>query len=499
MTLPGLYPSRPRKPRPSGKVKGGATPAPTPERVALAQKLLDRWRDDPVAFAREALGTEPWDRQADILRAVPESPRVAVRSGHKIGKSRAAAILAHWWVATRPGAWVVMTSSSARQVKAILWHEFRLLYTKSRVRLGPDPALEPSTGYALADGRRVQGFSTDKPERMAGISGQNVLFILDEASGIPEPIFEAIEGNRAGGARIVMFSNPTQTVGTFYDAFHAKREFWRTFKLSSEDTPNARAGRVIIPGLATAEWVDEKRREWGTESPIYAVRVKGDFPAQGSDVVVALAWLTQAQDIWPTTPTEGDLAFGVDPARYGDDDSVIAARRGKKILPLQAFTGLDGIQLAGRVVEAVRSLRRTGEPKPQVKIDVIGVGASCADQLKQHRDILDVIEVNVSEAATSENYHRLRDQLWFAAAEWLKEGGALPPDDKLAGELVAPHYGFDAQGRYQVESKDETKKRLKRSPNHADAVCLAIYQARRSLRPLGAHTGGSRRAMDGFG
>lgn len=434
-----------------------------------------RWHDDPVTFAREALGTEPWDRQADLLRAVPESPRVAVRSGHKIGKSRAAAILAHWWVHTRDNAWVVLTSSSSRQVKAILWHEFRGLWSSALLNLGPEPAIDPGTGFRLPDGRRVQGFSTDKPERMAGISGQNVLFILDEASGIPEPIFEAIEGNRAGGARIVMFSNPTQTVGTFYDAFHAKREFWRTFKLSSEDTPNARAGRVVIPGLATAEWVDEKRREWGTESPIYAVRVKGDFPAQGSRAVVALAWLTDAQSRWVATEEAGDLELGVDPARYGDDESAIAPRRGKKILPLQAFTGLDGIQLAGQVAALARELKPAHQAKVRVKVDVIGVGASCADQLKTFPDI-EVVEVNVSESATSETYHRLRDQLWFSAADWLKEGGALPPDDKLAGELVAPEYSFDAQGRYHVEPKDETIKRLKRSPNRADAVCLAIYR-----------------------
>ncbi len=113
-------------------------------------------------------------------------------------------------------------------------------------------------GLQMADGREIVGFSTDSPERMSGISGANLLFILDEASGIPEPIFEAVEGNRAGGAKVIMFSNPTSTSGTFYEAFHRKRNFWHTIHISAEESPNVTGGQISIPGLATAEWVEEK-------------------------------------------------------------------------------------------------------------------------------------------------------------------------------------------------------------------------------------------------
>lgn len=441
----------------------------------------ERWRNDPVTFAREALGIEPWSRQEDILRAVAESPRVAVRSGHKVSKSTSASILGHWWAYTRPGSWTVMTSSSGRQVKAILWEEFRKRWAAGKTYLGPSPAVDPNTGFRTEHGSRVNGFSTDEPERMAGISGADVLFIVDEASGVPEPIFEAIEGNRAGGARLVMFSNPTQTSGSFYDAFHGKRDLYRTLTISSEESPNVTEGRIVIPGLATREWIDEKRTEWGEDSPIYGVRVKGEFPRQGSNAVVALTFLTQAQDRYDETEPTGDLEIGVDPSRYGEDEAAIAARRGSYLYPLRCYLGLDGIQLAARVVEMARELRTATQRRVRVKVDVIGVGASCADQLKHHADLIELVEVNVSNRSDDpERYHALRDQLWFAAADWLKEGGALPHDDRLASELVAPLYKFDAQGRYQVESKDETKKRLKRSPNRADAVCLAIYRAKRA-------------------
>ena len=426
------------------------------------------------------LGIEPWDRQVEILDAVARHPRVAVRSGHKIGKSTSAAIIALWWWSTRPRAWVVMTSATARQVRDILWKELSRLHRGARVAVGGRVPLDPGTGIKLPDGRGIVGFSTDKPENMAGISGATLLFILDEASGIEEQIFEAVEGNRAGGAHLVMFSNPTKTSGTFFDAFNTKREFWHTIHVSSVESPNAKAGKVVIPGLATAEWIAEKRREWGPESPLFQVRVEGNFPAQSSDAVVPLSLVEAGVARWAEIPEEGELHFGVDVARFGDDESIICPRRGLKAFKMRHFQGLDGVQLAGEVLRAAREMALPGET-PLVKIDVIGAGASVADQLRSRKEVR-TVEVNVANSADASDanlYHRLRDQLWFSITDWLKEGGAIPDDSKLLGELVAPTYGFDPQGRMQVEPKDRTKQRIQRSPDRADALALAIYGGRR--------------------
>lgn len=439
------------------------------------------WETDPVLFAWEALGITCWGRQAELLQAVATRRRVAVKSGHKVGKSTSAVILALWYVVTRPRARVIMTSSSGRQVRAILWKELRRVYREAPYKIGGQLHKVPDAGLQFDDGREILGFSTDEPEKMAGFSG-DILFILDEASGIPEVIFEAIEGNRAGGAGIVLFSNPTQTSGTFYDAFHSKRHLWCPITVSSEETPNVVEGRIVIPGLAAREWIDEKREDWGVESPLYQVRVLGNFPQQGSNAVVGLTLVEVAQKRWDEDGSgEGRLELGVDPARFGEDESVIAPRRGKKIFTLRAFLGLDGVQLAGEVIKAIRDLRRPGDALPRVKVDAIGIGASCCDQLRYHRDEngeaeLELIEVNSASAATTEAHHRLRDQLWFGITDWLKEGGELPPDDKLARDLVAPTYSFDAQSRQQVEPKKDTKARLGRSPDRADAVALSIFQ-----------------------
>lgn len=445
-----------------------------------AAACLARWRDDPVLFATEVLGVACWRKQRQILRTAAASQRVAVRSGHKIGKSTCAVVLAIWFVVTRPRARVILTSASGRQVKSILWKELRRLYRGSRVPLGGQPPHKvPDAGWQFADGREVIGFSTDDPEKMAGFSGPENFYIADEASGIAEEIFEAIEGNRAGGARLVMFSNPTRTSGYFFEAFHEKCEFWEPIHVSSEETPNASGVGTPIPGLATRDYIEEKKREWGEENPLYQVRVKGNFPSQGPNAIVGLTLLQEARARYAHLKPEGTLSFGVDVARFGDDETVIAPRRGDVILPLRVFGNLDTEQVTDEVVKVVRELRRPGEARPRVKVDEIGAGAGVVDGLRaRYSDLLEVVGVNVAtESNDKTKFPNLRSQLVFGVRDWLKEGGALPPDSKLAGEVVAPVYRFDAQGRQVVESKDDIKKRLKRSPDRFDAVALAVYEA----------------------
>lgn len=459
------------------------------DRVAAARRLLERWRSRPDVFAREALGIDPWDRQVELLRAVAEHDRVAVRSGHKVSKSNSAAILALWFALTREDARVIMTSASARQVKSILWKEIRTRHARARLPIGGRLAIDPETGLQFPDGREILGFSTNEPEKMAGVSGSNLLFIVDEASGVPEEIFAAIEGNRAGGAKIVLLSNPTRTSGTFFDAFHSKRSFWHTIRISSEDTPNVREGRIVIPGLASRPWIEEKRDEWGEDSLHYRVRVRGEFPDQDSKSLISFASVVESRARYDAAledgdPPEGILEVGVDPARFGSDESGVAFVRGRRAIALETMSGMDGPTLAGRVMELVRDLARPGE-KPILKVDVIGIGASCYDALQVYDNEVEVIAVDASRASSvvievegeeRPAYGTVRDELWIGARDWLRDGGELLEDSKLETELVGTQYGYDMRGRLKVESKDSMKKRLGRSPDRADAFCLAIYQ-----------------------
>lgn len=439
------------------------------DRREVARAALSRWQHDPVAFCREVLGLTPWRRQADILNAVGRHARVAVRSGHKCGKSTSVAALALWFVCTRPRARVIFTAASARQVRSILWKEIRRLHREALRPIGGDLHENPETGLTFRDGREVLGFSTDDPERFAGFSGPNMLFVVDEASGVGEPIFAALEGNRAGGAKVCLISNPTQVTGTFYDAFHSSAEFWHGIHISSAEA--ASEGR--IPGLATQEWIDEKRREYGVDSPFYQVRVEGNFPAQSTDSVIPLSVVEAAHRRFNDTTPEGRLELGVDVARYGGDDTVIVWRRGNYASAPIVLTGFSVTAVTGKVLEVVHAQRRDGE-RPVVKVDSAQMGAGVVDLLEQ-RSELQVHPISSSSASSADGYSRKRDQLWFGLRDWLIGGGAIPKDSKLDADLLAPKYGFDVSGRIKVESKEEMRKRLGRSTDRADALALAVH------------------------
>lgn len=431
------------------------------------------------------LGLKLWPRQAEILRAAAANPRVAVRSGHKIGKSTVAVVLALWFVCLFERARVVLTAPTGHQIEDVLWKELRRVYSdaanpkKPGLPIGGRLYVTSDNGLQFDDEREVLGISTSKPENMAGISSPNMLFIVDEASGYDERIFEVIEGNRAGGARLVMFSNPTQTSGSFYDAFHGKREFWHTIHVSSEEAADT---TPRIPGLATREYIDERKSEWGTDSNLYAVRVLGNFPKQGDNAVVAVGHIAAALARWPAMANTSPLELGVDVARFGDDSSVIQPLRGFKALEQIVFDGLDNVDLAGEVLKHVRE-NRGDQLRVRVKVDTVGNGGGVADVLRRYPDEIELVEVNVGESSNvldertgRPKYPKLRDQVWFRTAAWLRDGGAIPPSPRLEGELSAPTYTFDEQARQKVESKADTKKRLGRSPDRADALGLAIYQ-----------------------
>lgn len=443
-----------------------------------ARALRSRWLSDPVSFAREALGYQPWERQCEMLRACVQHPRVSIRSGHKVSKTRTAATIALWFWLLHQDARVIMTSASGRQVTEVLWREIQLLHQRARHPLGGELHEVPSRGLRHRDGRQVLGFTTNEPERMSGFSGANMLYIIDEASGVPEAIFEAIEGNRAGGARTIMLSNPTRLSGTFYESHTTKRAFWHTMQIASTETPNCTGAGPSIAGLADPEWIAEKGQEWGEESPSYRVRVLGEFPDQESNCIVPLSLVDRARDGWvkqgPRSPSH-PLAIGVDVARFGGDETVIWPRRGPHAYEPVVVADMDSIQVADKVMEVVHLYRRPSE-KPSVRVDVIGVGAGVVDQLQRHGKYVVVVPVNVAERSDDpERFYNLRAQLWFGLRDWLAEEGYLPSDSKLEGELVSVRYGFDSRGRIKVEPKDELRKRIGRSPDRADALALAVY------------------------
>lgn len=475
-----------------------------------------RYREDPVAFCQEILGVEPWSKQVEILEAVRDHKRVAVSSGHKIGKSRSAAMLALWFYCSYSDARVIFTSTTSRQVDEILWRELCMVRARGgrcvdckaeleRMRAAGVPNPEgriprPCPHSALIDGeqgelartglrssdfRQIVGFTAKQAEAVAGISGANLLYLPDEASGIPQVIFEAMEGNRAGGARLAMFSNPTKNEGEFYDAFASKKDLYHTIRVSSEETPNVVLGiEDYIPGLANPSWIEEKKREWGENSPLYKVRVKGEHALQEGGRIFSIHAIRQAEVRWSEASEEGRLFVGIDPAGASGkgDESAFAVRRGLKVVEIQAAHGLTAEQHLIRLL-SILSTHREPREVPVVVMDREGaVGAELYGALRAHLNanpgqfVLSGVRASDKAVRQADVYDRMRDGLCANLELWFRDGGAIPQDAKLAADLHVFEWKQAINGRFKCTDKETIRKILGRSPDRYDAVALAVWE-----------------------
>jgi len=433
-----------------------------------------RYRNDPVFFVRTALNGNPWEKQEEILRSVAEYRRTAVRSCHGIGKTRVASWTAVWFLCTHPSSRVITTAPTWFQVKTLLWNEIASIHEQAPWPLGGSLT---TTEWRIGPDWFAIGQSTNKPERFQGHHAEDILLICDEASGIAQPIYEASEGFlTSAGSRLLLIGNPTQLAGEFYDAFHSprKRQLYNTIAVSAFDTPNLQAGQTIRPYLITPEWVEEKRLLWGEESPMWAARVLGDFPRQGSDTLIPLAWIEAAQWRWhETEPDDEDVVLGVDVARYGTDATVIMERRGLRASVWQELRSMDTMRVTGAVVKGFRETNASA-----AHVDVIGVGSGVADRLKEQEYA--VAEMNGAEKPRdTKSYQNARAEWYWLLRERFRTGEIAidPDDDVLAGQLASMKYKYMSNGKLLIESKDDMKARGLPSPDRADALMYAFAPA----------------------
>jgi phage terminase large subunit len=431
------------------KRRGELPPCPLPS--------LTPYQSDPVLFAREVLRAEPWERQAEIMRAVAAYPRVTVRACHNSGKSWMAGCLIQWWVRCFDPSLVVTTAGNMRQVKDVLWQEVHNRQLQASL-----PGEMTLMKLVVSPTQRAHGLSTNDPIYFQGWHEKNILVIVDEASGVEEPIWEAIEGILTGpNAKLLLIGNPNNPAGTFY-ASHSS-PLYKPFHIAAADVPD---------WLLPSTWAEERKQEWGEDNPAYQVRVLGEFPDQGDDALIALRWVTAAQER-EAAPSNEPVEIGVDVARFGQDENVAVIRQGQEVRQIKAWRGQDLVQTAGHVA----ALALAHDAKT-IKVDDIGVGGGVVDILKAQK--LPVIGVNVGkEARDKENYFNLRSEVFQGLADRFKDGEiALPGEDPvLLAQLTALRKLFTPKGQMKLESKDDLRKRLPKmgSPDRADALALAFH------------------------
>ena len=438
-----------------------------------ADSSFEAYRDDPPGFVRDVLGAESATRrstgepyQFSVLEDLATDPRVAVRSGHGVGKSTLDAWAAIWWVLTRPFSRVVIVAPEfTRQIRAVLFSEIRKWVRRSKVPLPLSVLANRVLFEGCGDEWGVIGLPATEPDRIEGFHAEGgVLLILDETKGIPKDVYDALQGALTGKAdnRLLVTSTPGPPSGIFYDVFSKGRDDWKLHHVPSTDS-----------SMVSESWVEQRKREWGEASPLFVARVLGDFAEEAEGTLFKLRDLEAAVERILERPTGDDhpgLAFGVDLARFGDDASALAVWLGPELLEIHLQRGLDTMQAASWIASEMN--RR----KPSVvRLDEIGLGAGVVDRLHQlgHEN---VEGVNVgSRPMRPDLFLNVRAEIFWLLKEALERGEvSLPDDEGLIAELSAIRYQYSANGRIQLEPKAETKKRIGRSPDLADAAVLGF-------------------------
>ncbi len=447
----------------------------------LVEEQFGQYRADPVAFCRDVLGVTSATRrssgelyQFSVLADVAHEPRVAVRSGHGVGKSAIDAWAALWWLMSRPlSRVVVLAPEYSRQVRAILFSEMRKWARRAAVQLPVQVLASRALVEGFGEEWSATGMSTaGDPDRIEGFHAEGgVLVICDETKGIPQDAFDAAQGALSGleDSRLLVTSVPGGAgAGPFWNACVRDAARWVVHPIPSPDSS------LVLPG-----WVADRAADWGVGSPLYQTRVLGEFAEVGEGVLFPLPLLEAAAERVPPADAEAPVGLGVDVARSvaGDLNCIALLERGR-LRVLRTWRSPDLMTTTAKVVQ---TLAETGSG--QLAVDVGGPGGGVADRLQELGYQVQAVHFGgAAEEAT--RFRNRRAELFWRLREALERGTvALPNDDAVRADLSAIRYMFTSAGQIQIESKDECRRRLGRSPDRADALALALAAAATPPRP----------------
>jgi hypothetical protein len=431
-------------------------------------QFFDDYERDPVRFVREVLDVEPDPAQVEVLEAYAKGyRRIAVKSGHGVGKSTLAAWILIFFIITRFPCKAVVTAPTTAQLFDALFSELKhwinrlppalqeLLEVKAdRVELKNSP----ESAFISARTSRAE-----TPEAMQGVHSTHVLLIADEASGVPEKVFEAGSGSMSGAsACTILLGNPVRSSGFFYDVFHKLSRDWKTFTISCLDSPRV-----------SESYCREMASRYGIDSNAYRIRVVGQFPLADDDTLIPMELIEHAmtREVEPT-PTS-PIIWGIDVARFGQDSCCLVERKGNTVTQVRVWSKRDTMQTTGLVKLEWDTLPPDQRPV-EIMVDSIGIGAGVVDRLRELQ--LPAIGINVGESPSiAGQYLNLRSELWGKAKAWMEARDCkIPNNERLSGELAACKFKITSNGKIQIESKEEMRKRGFPSPDAADAFVLTF-------------------------
>lgn len=435
-----------------------------------AAETVTVWRQNPGIFVRDVLKVEkiePWQLKA--LQALVVHDHTSIRSGHGVGKTAFEAWAILWYTSTHFPCKVPCTAPTSHQLQDILWSElavwrrrmagplaelFEVTSDRMYLKLAPDEC------YAVARTARKEN-----PDALQGFHSENIMFFVEEASGVPDEIFQPLEGALSTpGAKSLMCGNPTRTSGYFYDSHHKNRAQFHCIRVSCHES--SRVG---------PRYIEKMKAQYGEESNVFRVRVLGEFPLEAADVLIPLSIVEPAVER-EVEAIPVKTIWGFDPARYGECANALAKRKGNHLLePIKTWGNVSLMVSVGRIVQEYENTPPDERPY-EIIVDVGGLGGGVVDRLQELG--LPVIGINAGESPPKSDagrVQRMRDYLWWKGREWFQRMDCRMPDDQfLIGELTDVHYGLTSTGKIVVETKREMLDRGVPSPDRADAFLLTF-------------------------
>ena len=455
--------------------------------------------DDIASFTADPLGhamyAYPWGEgalvgiegprewQADVLDAIgehlsnPETRfepcRIAIASGHGVGKSALIGMIAKWGLDTCDDCKIVLTANTEPQLRTKTMPEItkwsRMSITSDWFKTTAQAITAAVPGHEKSWRLDAVTWSKENTEAFAGLhnQGKRIIVVYDEASGIDDKVWEVTLGALTDEKTEIIwiaFGNPTKNTGKFRECFGKHRHLWKTRQIDSRE----------VEGTNKA-YLDELVETYGEDSDIVKVRVRGMFPSASSMQFIPSDSAAQARKRISPVALDEPLVMGVDVARFGDDNSTIYFRRGRdaRSIPPQRYNGLDTMQLAAKVAEMQRL-----HGCRAIFVDEGGIGAGVVDRLRQMG--LPVYGIQFGSKALGAVYigegvkvANRRAEMWAIMREWLK-GGSIPDDDVLSDDLIGVEYSFNAHDEILLERKADMKKRGLSSPDDGDGLALTF-------------------------
>lgn len=434
------------------------------------------WGEEGSTLAKED-GPEDWQREQLLrigaalkaggdLGAIIEED---VSAGHGVGKSAMVSWVILWAVSTHENTRGVVTANTDTQLRTKTWAELakwhQLFVARELFSLTATAIYSVEPGADKTWRIDQIPWSKERSEAFAGLhnKGNRILVLFDEASAIDDIIWEVTEGALTDEKTQILwlrYGNPTRTAGQF----HRRCSMPKRNTFTRVDSREVR----FTNKTQIKAWIDE----YGEDSDFVRVRVKGQFPRIGQANFIAVETAEEARRRTATITEYGawPKVLSIDPARFGDDESVFTLRQGTKVHWQRAVSKMDGPDLAGRAIEILAK----NPGIVAIVYDAIGIGADLDSSLRRAPGMPELVAVSWGvPAKDSTKYFNLRAECWGRMKDWLATGD-IPDDDRLCTQVTCLNYGYDALFRIQLESKKDLKKRLGMSPDRADSLALSF-------------------------